>query len=285
MPEIFASTGRNTGTEPDVLCLHSSGTSSRQWEALAGHLTPGFRTWAVDLAGHGERRRMEGASHSLEREVALLKPVIDAIPGRMHVVGHSYGGAVALRLARDMPGRVASLTLYEPVMFRLLLDADDPAGKEALDVANGIRSAMAEGRGAEAARIFVDYWSGAGTFEALREGARDAVVARLPSVMDCFDALFLDDTTARDLRRIEVPTLVMSGTASPASGTEAAARVAHAIRYARWHAFSGLGHMAPVTRPQAVNAVIGEFLSRLPGTGANRRIAEAANGVDAALVA
>ena len=275
---------RPSGPAPDVLCLHSTATSSRQWEPLIEHLGPAFRTRAVDLAGHGERRRVEGLAHSLEREAGSLKAVIDALPGRVHLVGHSYGGAVALRLARDIPERIASLALYEPVMFRLLLDADDPAGKEALDVANGIRSAAAAGHGLDGARIFVDYWSGTGTFAAMREGARDAVVARLPAVMDCFDALFFDDTTARDLHRIEVPTLVMTGTASPASGSEATARVAHAIRGSRWHVFSGLGHMAPITRPQAVNAVIGEFLSQ-PGRMGDRGVVEAANAREAWLVA
>lgn len=285
MSHPFQSPVRSSGLEPDVLCLHATASSSRQFEPLREQLKVGFRTWAVDLAGHGERQRLDVGMHSLEREVAMLKPVLEALPGRVHVVGHSYGGAVALRLAREMPDRVASLTLYEPVLFRLVLDADDPAARQALDVANGMRSALAAGRGHDGARIFVDFWSGTGTYDALRQGARDSVVGRLPAALDCFDALFGDDTTVSDLHRIEVPTLVMSGTASPAAGTETAARVAHAIRYARWMPFRELGHMAPITRPQTVNAAIGEFLSTLPQENADRRVLEAANALEASLVA
>lgn len=285
MSHAFQSPVRGSGSEPDVLCLHATASSSRQFESLTEHLKVGFRTRAVDLAGHGERQRLDVGTHSLEREVAMLKPVLEALPGRVHLVGHSYGGAVALRLAREMPDRIASLALYEPVLFRLLLDAGDPAAAQALDVANGMRAALEAGRGHEGARRFIDFWSGAGTYDALRQGARDAVVARLPAALDCFDALFGDDTTARDLHRIEVPTLVMSGTASPAAGTEAAARVAHAIPYARWMPLPELGHMAPITRPQTVNAAIGEFLSTLPQENAGRRVLEAANALEASLVA
>lgn len=275
---------RNTGPDADVLCLHATASSSRQWQPLAEHLKLGFRMWSVDLSGHGERRRLDGP-HTLEREVALLKPVLAGIPGRVHLVGHSYGGAVALRLAREMPERVASLALYEPVLFRVLLDAEDPAGREAVEVASGIRAAVAAGQPHEAARIFVDFWSGLGTFAALREAAREAVVARLATVMDCFDALFTDDTTAEHLGRIEVPTIVMAGTASPGAGLQTAARVAHAIRYTQWSPFAGLGHMAPITRPQGVNAALGRFLSQLPRANAQRRRLEAANALEASLAA
>ena len=133
-----------------------------------------------DLLGYAEHTPWPaGAPLSLDDEVEHLAPLITAQAGRIHLLGHSYGGAVALQIALRWPDRIKSLTLYEPVRFRLLLDspAMTPLAYEVIRLARSVQR-MAGPAPADAAARFVDYWSGDGawakTSPARQQAARAA---------------------------------------------------------------------------------------------------------------
>jgi pimeloyl-ACP methyl ester carboxylesterase len=90
------------------------------------------------------------------------------IDGPVHLVGHSYGGAVATAVALAHPERVASLTVYEPVLFHLLREVGDPGWDEVQQVPATVRRHLDAGDPEAAACHFVDYWTGAGSFDAAR---------------------------------------------------------------------------------------------------------------------
>ena len=105
-----------------VVLLHSSAASARQWDALAERLRPRFEVHAIDLHGHGRQAPWRGDRPlSVHDEAALALPAIERA-GAVHLVGHSYGAAVALHLAAARPSRVGSLALYEALPFRLLAE-------------------------------------------------------------------------------------------------------------------------------------------------------------------
>jgi pimeloyl-ACP methyl ester carboxylesterase len=252
-----------TRRDPAVVCLHASGGSSRQWDPLARRLHGARKVLAVDLAGHGGSPGWTpGERPTLAGEAARLAPLV-AAEGRVHLVGHSYGAAVAVRLALALPGRVAGMCLYEPVLFRLLLDHPDQdrAGGEIVRVAGEIRASLDAGDGLAAARRFYDYWSGAGAWHGVAPAQRDRIAARMPAVMDCFDALFGDATRPAELARLDVPVLLMSGTASTAAALGAVRHLAAALPRVRRRAFPGVGHMGPVTHAAQVNDAISGFLA------------------------
>ena len=67
--------------------------------------------------------------------------MIDALGRPVHLVGHSYGGAVALRVARERPGQIASMILYEPVALHVLKTAGE-AGEPTADEVGAISAAV-----------------------------------------------------------------------------------------------------------------------------------------------
>lgn len=247
-----------------VVLLHSSASSSRQWSALAGQLGARFDVRAVDLHGHGAQPAWSGTRPlHLADEVALVEPLL-ASARRVHLVGHSYGGAVALKAGALHPATVASVTVYEPVLFRWLFDAepDSDAARDVMAVAHAIRKHLERGDAYRAAARFLNYWTGVGTWESLPEARRDQAARRMRAVLGQFDALFGERLSATALRRVTGPMLFLSGAASVDSTRRIAAMLRVALPTA-WHEeLANMGHMGPVTHAAAVNRRIAEFVDR-----------------------
>ncbi len=103
-----------------VFALHGVTAHARRWQVLAAAL-PELRMFAVDLRGHGHSPWVP--PWSLEQHVADALGALDELGlGRVPVLGHSFGGAIALHLARAAPERVERLVLLDPAHG---LDAED----------------------------------------------------------------------------------------------------------------------------------------------------------------
>ena len=124
-------------------------------------------------------------SFSLDDELRLVAGHIDRVVGphaRVHIVGHSYGGLVALRLAQCWGERVASLSLYEPVAFRMLDEDDADLFDHQAVVGQGSSPRGDRGVRHEAAKAFVDFWSGDGSYAALSLPAQANMARRVAKV-------------------------------------------------------------------------------------------------------
>ena len=97
-----------TGSKPCVIALHCSLGSGRQWARLAEELGSDYQVIAPDLSGHGANRGPVNLPTTLAEEVALLSDDIGRTEGPFHLVGHSYGGAVAFKIATQSPFEAAS---------------------------------------------------------------------------------------------------------------------------------------------------------------------------------
>ncbi len=255
------------GTGAPVVALHGSASTGAQWRSLTGWLEGRFRVFTPDLAGYGRSGRPLGAP-SLAAEAAFLRPVFEAAGGPVHLVGHSFGGAVALAAAITMPQAVRSLTLIEPAAFRLL-GASDGAdlmlSQEIAALAHDVRGTARAGRMDAAAERFIDYWNGDGAWGRTSDRLRGFILGTVPRVVENFAALEAPGLTARALGRIACPTLVVAGLDSPLPALRSAELVAGAIPGARLAMIAGAGHMAPLTHPHIVDPMIGRHIA---GVGA-----------------
>ncbi|MCX6462418.1 MAG: alpha/beta hydrolase [Pseudonocardiales bacterium] len=97
-----------------VLALHGVTGHARRWPVLAAAL-PGVRLVGVDLRGHGHSPW--APPWGIEQHVADVVATLDALGlGRVPVLGHSFGGAIAVHLARTAPERVERLVLLDPAL-------------------------------------------------------------------------------------------------------------------------------------------------------------------------
>jgi pimeloyl-ACP methyl ester carboxylesterase len=235
-----------------MICLHCSGSSGRQWDPYLATLRKQNRVCAPDLMGASSPAQWPiGARVSLDDEARALAPLLVAAPA--HLLGHSYGGAVALQMALRWPERVLSLTLYEPVRFSLLLrDAhvdNCTIGQAVVAVGHRIGLEVLSGALDAAALRFVDYWSGAGAWRQLGPARQDAIVQRMPKVHAEFQALFADPVPPSAWRELAVPVRLIGGTRSPLAARRLLDLLEQQLPNVRRITLDGLGHMGPVQAP------------------------------------
>lgn len=106
--------GAAEGSQLPVLLIHGFGGDLTSWMLNQSALSHDRRVIAFDLPGHGESSKSvgEGKPSSFAGTVAKLLETLDA--DKVHVIGHSLGGAISLELARLAPEKVASLSLIAP---------------------------------------------------------------------------------------------------------------------------------------------------------------------------
>ncbi len=108
---------RQGASGPVVLMIHGASANAREFTwTLAPRVESDMRVLIADRPGHGHSERFAGAD-ALGAQARQMAGVLDALaPGEKAViVGHSFGGAVALRLALDRPDLVSGLVLLAPV--------------------------------------------------------------------------------------------------------------------------------------------------------------------------
>jgi pimeloyl-ACP methyl ester carboxylesterase len=256
------------GAGETVLLLHGTAGSSAQWRSLTDMLRSGCHVVAPDLYGYGESDPWPGnGSFSLAEEVALARAVLPLLRGPIHLVGYSYGGAVALRFAFQHPERLRSLTLIEPVAFHLLRDdSQDPGDArlvdEVMDIAALISQAAVTGSYQSAMAHFIDYWNGPGAWQHTKPELQNALVRRVPKVALDFWATITESTPRAAYREIGAPTLILRGTHSPRPTRRIAEVLADCLPNARLRTIERAGHLLPLTHKEAVNAAVAEHLSR-----------------------
>lgn len=247
-----------------VILLHCSGSSGAQWRALTVRLDQG-RSIAPDLVGYGSAAAWAGGKFSLACEAAPIRSLLGRLDEPVHLVGHSYGGAVALHLARTRPERVCSLTLVEPSAFHLLRDGD-PADAAALGeitaVADDARAALLAGDLSGGFGRFVDYWSGPGSWAAMLPEKRATFAPQLAKVALDFDALLGDPAGLDDVCDLGLPTLLVRGGATRLPSRRVCERLRRAMPEARFEIVPGAGHMLPITHREPVNALIAAHIER-----------------------
>ncbi|MES2631602.1 MAG: alpha/beta hydrolase [Pseudomonadota bacterium] len=259
---------RSAGHGRRVVCFHSNASHAGQWRALTDRLSSRFEVVAVDSYGAGKSPEFASSGHlQLADEVGLAAPLLESDAGKVFIVGHSYGAAVALKAALMHPDRVAGLALYEPTIFSLVMASDQPAR------VNGIRDAVARAEASlargdtdSASRAFIDFWMGDGAWAQTPAERKPAIERAIRHVGRWGHTLTTEPATLREFAAsITMPVLYMTGDSSPDSSRAVADLLAPALPHARQVRFPGLGHMGPITHPEEVNAAIEDFLLRIGG--------------------
>jgi pimeloyl-ACP methyl ester carboxylesterase len=253
------------GTPATVICLHSSGSSGGQWSALREQLEYDVRVLSPDFHGHGAGPSWHGSDDDIvAADAAQIARIAESEPGDVHLVGHSYGGSIALRVALHHPRRVTSVTIYEPVEFQLLFawyGRRRPAS-EVIGLAADMRRRLRSDDLSGAAARFVEYWGGHGAWQALSPKQQTGIAKRVGLITAQFDALANDAPRVADYRSLRAPVLMLGGSEMNAPIRRIGELLRLALPHSTFHRIPAIGHMGPITHPGVVARHIAGFVRK-----------------------
>jgi len=250
------------GSGETVVLIHSSINSNRQWRALVDALKERFRVLAINLFGYGETTPWPGIRlQTLSDQAELVLTLCEETQTPIHIVGHSFGGSVAVKAATKLGPRVDRLVLLEPNPFYLLKQhGRTEAYEEVRALRDHVKKFGVTGDWARAGERFADYWLGDGSWASMPEKRRQAFAASLPPNFHEWDAVMNEETPIDAWKALEPRTLLVSASGTPRPIREIVELLADACPHWTYAQVAEGGHMAPVARPELVNPIVKRFL-------------------------
>lgn len=251
-------------SERVVIPLHATATGpgslARLGKALGG---AGYRVLVPGLHRYGETNVTAGGT-PLERNHRVANWVLETFPAEMTAVfGQSMGGLTALLTALSPARRIDALILFEPMAMRVL-DPDDPIDMRERDwdraLVEAVERALGTGSQEVAIAAFIEAWNEA-AWNDIPPRTREAILKDAPGLAREMRAVNEGGLSPMDLTRLEVPTLLLGGDASPALAGRILDRLERKLPNRQREVIAGLGHMGPVMAPSRVAETIVDFLT------------------------
>ena len=253
-----------------VLLIHGSGLAASFAPIEAEPALARYRLIRPHRRGYAGSSEIQGASFAMADQAADLLALMDALGvSQAHLVGHSYGGAVALEMAKQAPARVRSLVIIEAAA-PLVAQAEPPPTQQSEGASPPLaasQSPYAEGNveGAIAMLftvIFGEDWRA--FFDAVPGGYAQAV-ADAPTLFEFeLPALFAWDYDSDDARAITQPMLYMWGEANPVFQVPPASGFEGLVADLALVEIADTDHALITQKPDELAAAIAEFVARHP---------------------
>jgi pimeloyl-ACP methyl ester carboxylesterase len=252
------------GSGPPVVLVHGSVSDYREWSKQMSPLARHYRVIAYSRRYHWPNLPPgEDADASLERQADDLAAIVKAMGVTpAHIVGHSYGGAVALNLTLRHPELVRTLVLSEPAVSGVL--ANSPENDAALKEGQAVRAEMKEAfASADTERIVRTYAArvAPGEFEKAAPEVRQILLANVSAFQLDYNSR-RPSFTCDDAGRVAVPVLILSGNRSSMGLQRIAETAARCIKAAKFLRIPKATHWMQHDQAQAFNEAVLAFLAR-----------------------
>ena len=189
---------------------------------------------------------------SLDDYADQVYAVAERVGGSVDLVGFSWGGATALRVAAAAPELVDSLAVIEPEAYALLRTQDAGAYAQICGLRDRWQAHVRAGRWYEAFEQFIDFYNGPGSFARWPAPRREAFLAVQRARGDLWDVLFDDLLTLDALASLTAPVHIVEGSQTSAVGHAICDVVRRHVPHAKHTVIEGAGHMMPLTHAESL---------------------------------
>jgi pimeloyl-ACP methyl ester carboxylesterase len=254
------------GSGPTIVLVPGSCSTGAAWRPVIAAWQNRFRCVTTSLPGYGRTaERRTAHDTSIARLAETVESVIVKAGGRVHLVGHSFGGLVALAVALRHRGALdrvalASLVMLEAPAMEVLRDEDTHYSvfrrmTEAYfaDFAGGNRQAIA---------AMIDFYGGAGTWAAWPPRVRDYAIETTPVNIRDWASAYGFPLSAAALSAIEIPLLVVRGGDSSPAMQRASAVLHERARGSALATIDGAAHFMIATHAGEVASLIARHVDR-----------------------
>lgn len=244
------------GTGRPVVFLHSGVGSAGEWKQVFSLWPEGYRLVAIEAYRDGAGLGGD-AYRSLDDYADQVYAVAEQAGSSLCLVGFSWGGATALRVAAAAPEIVNSLALIEPEAYALLRTQDGTAYAEISGLRDRWRAHVRAGRWYEAFEEFIDFYNGPGSFAQWPPPRREAFLAEQQGRGDLWDVLFDGRLlTIEALAGVTAPVHVIEGSQTSAVDHAICDVIRRHVTHAQHTVIEGAGHMMPLTHPEPLTRAL-----------------------------
>jgi pimeloyl-ACP methyl ester carboxylesterase len=259
------------GSGPALVLVPGSCSTGAAWRPVIKALGGTFRFVTTSLLGYGATaERRTDSDPSVLHEAEVLEAVIARVGGNVHLVGHSFGGAVALIAAMRKRVPIASLTVLEAPLPSLLNHCREDTHYRAFrDMTDAYFAAWRSGD-RQAIGTMIDFYGGEGTYASWPERVRAYAVETTSVNMLDWASAYDEPLSPEMLAAIDVPVSVAVGAQSHPAICRANGLVAMSIKDATFKTIGGASHFMISTHPVQVAELIAKNVAnaekhRLPG--------------------
>ena len=201
------------GSGPPIVFIHGSYATTSTWKKMIEHLASSNHCISIRLPGHcGTADPEDFSQPTIETELAILEKVVrEHTHEPIHLVGHSFGGVVALAEALTGNLELDQMTLFEPVAMWVLRRAGDQ------EMSRRVEEFLAKYRhdaSIEATYAYsqvIDFWGGQGAFAALPDSIKESMAPLVKNNIRHWDIDAATGSDLSDLHGCAVPTRLVCG--------------------------------------------------------------------------
>jgi pimeloyl-ACP methyl ester carboxylesterase len=251
------------GTGPTLVLVPGSCSTGAAWRPVIAALDNQFRCVTTSLLGYGGTAERRSASDpSIAHEADMLESVVRRAGSAVHLVGHSFGGLVALAAALRHRVSLASLTIIEPPAIELLRERAEREHYSAFGRMTEAYVADFANGNAEAIAAMIDFYGGAGTFASWPPRVRAyAAATTAVNILDWASAYGFP-LPATALAAVEIPVLIVCGGASHPAMQRICALLGAGMNRASLATVNGAAHFMIATHANEVGRLLARHVHR-----------------------
>lgn len=248
--------------EERALMMHCTLSSARSMAPMALALDDIFTTTAFDLPGHGSSAKWDFNGDLQDRVTEIAETFID---GPVHLIGHSFGATVALRLIAKIPERIKSIVLFEPVFVEAALQNQPELRAPYLMQTRAFQQAMAESDKEQATIEFLKMWGDGAPWDVIPPHIRQSMIEKIDVVDAGTPSLHQDRHGLLGSSGIQTytgPAMLVRGGKSISIMQHVHAALCDMVPQAEDHEIADAGHMVPLTHTAECGALMRDFYRR-----------------------